>query len=60
MCVSGGGGGGGRWWWWWWRKKRKRGGGIRTSSLPESDAVRAATMAVLIWRTYNTSALIER
>lgn len=60
VCVSvvveegegGGGGGGGR---------RGRGvGGIRTSSLPESDAVRAATMAVLIWRTYNTSALIER
>lgn len=49
MCVSGGGG------------RRGRGvGGIRTSSLPESDAVRAATMAVLIWRTYNTSALIER
>lgn len=55
---------------WWWRRGREEvvveeeeeegGWGIRTSSLPESDAVRAATMAVLIWRTYNTPALIER
>lgn len=51
MCVRGGGGeegmvaggGGGGWM-----------GGVRTSSLPDSDAVRAASMAVLLRRAHNT------
>lgn len=49
----------------WWRRGGEHGGGggggemgiggaARTSSLPDSDAIRAATMAVLLWRAYNT------
>ena len=30
------------------------GGAVRTSSLPDSDAVREATMAVLLWRAHNS------
>lgn len=46
MCVRGGGGEG-RGGWWWWARGEMEGGGVRTSSLPDSDAVRAATVAVL-------------
>lgn len=42
MCVCVSGVEGGLWWWW---RKRRRWGEVRTSSLPDSDAVRAATMA---------------
>ena len=42
---------GGGWWWWW----RRRGRGVRTSSLPDSDAVRAAT----IWLCSSGGARME-
>lgn len=53
MCVKGGGGERGCRWWQ-WRRRRVRvgvGGQVRTSSsLPDSDAVRTATMAA--WRDF--------